>query len=58
MKNCKNLPTEMKIDFIRLYQDKEDPRHTLCCSPEGFPTQKFIEDFSGESLSLSLSLDL
>jgi hypothetical protein len=36
-------------------QDKEDPRHTLGCSPEGFPTQKFIEDFSGESLSLSVS---
>jgi len=42
MKNCKNLPAEMSIDYIRLYQDKSDPSHTIGCSPEGFPTADYI----------------
>lgn len=42
MKNCHMFPTEMKIDFIRLYQDPHDSLHTLGCSPEGFPTKEFI----------------
>lgn len=29
MKNCKNLPAEMKIDYIRVYQDEDDPTHTV-----------------------------
>ena len=47
MKNCKNLPAKMEIDYIRLYQDKEDPTHTLGCSPEGFPTAEFIAAHAG-----------
>jgi hypothetical protein len=43
MQNCKNLPAEMKIDFIRLYQDKSDKTHTLSCSPEKFPTAEWIQ---------------
>jgi len=43
MKNCKNLPAEMKIDFIRLYQDLEDSSHTIGCSPDRFPTAEFIQ---------------
>ena len=38
MKNCKNMPAKMEIDFMRLYQDPEDSTHTLGCSPKGFPT--------------------
>lgn len=66
MKGCKNLPAEMKIDYIRLYQvlfsaprkriiiylccfdkDREDPLHTIGCSPPGFPTKEFIEAHAG-----------
>lgn len=42
MKNCKNLPAEMKIDYVRLYQDIANPSHTLGCSPPGFPTAEYI----------------
>jgi hypothetical protein len=45
MKNCGNLPAEMKIDFVRLYQDTRAADHTLSCSPPGFPTSVFIADF-------------
>jgi hypothetical protein len=43
MKNCKNLPAKMEIDYMRLYQDRDDPSHTVGCSPERFPTAEFIE---------------
>jgi hypothetical protein len=48
MKNCKNLPAEMRFDYIRLYQDRQDPLHTMDCSPPGFPTAEFIAAHSGE----------
>ncbi len=35
----------MKVDFIRLYQDEDDPSHTLGCSPEKYPTAQFIRDY-------------
>ena len=38
MKNCKNLPAKMEVDYIRLYQDRSDPLHTVECSPARFPT--------------------
>lgn len=44
MKNCANLPAEMKIDYIRLYQDPADSSHTTSCSPDAYPTQQFILD--------------
>ena len=46
LKNCNNLPAEMKIDYIRLYQDADSSEHTLSCSPPDFPTSTFIADFS------------
>lgn len=46
MRNCANLPAEMKIDYIRLYQDKHAADHTLSCSPPDFPTSAFITDHS------------
>jgi hypothetical protein len=42
MKNCSNLPSEMKIDYIRLYQDSDDSLHTLGCSPVEYPTADYI----------------
>ena len=44
MKNCDNLPAEMKIDYIRLYQDPNDSTHHVQCSPESHPTKRFIID--------------
>lgn len=41
---CANMPAEMKIDYIRLYQDPHDPSHTTSCSPPAYPTQQFIAD--------------
>jgi hypothetical protein len=45
MGNCANLPAEMKIDYMRLYQDPQAEEHTLSCSPPRFPTSDFIADF-------------
>ena len=42
MQGCRNLPAEMEIDFIRLYQDPLDPKHTLGCSPPQYPTHDWI----------------
>jgi hypothetical protein len=46
LKKCANLPFEMKIDYIRLYQNPTDPLHTIGCSPEAYPTADFIEGHS------------
>ena len=44
MKNCKNLPAEMSIDYIRLYQDtSKGSKHSVGCSPESHPTAGYIE---------------
>ena len=43
MQGCKNLPAEMKVDFIRLYQDTDDPSHTVGCSPDQYPTEDYIK---------------
>jgi Beta-glucan synthesis-associated protein SKN1/KRE6/Sbg1 len=53
MKNCKNLPAKMEIDYIRLYQDKDDPSHTVDCSPERFPTAEFIAAHAGSLFDAS-----
>ena len=44
MRGCKNLPAEMEVDFIRLYQDADDASHTVGCSPDRYPTLRFIHD--------------
>jgi hypothetical protein len=36
-------PAEYKIDYIRVYQDTDDPTHTLGCSPPDFPTKQYID---------------
>lgn len=39
---CKNLPAEMKIDHIRVFQNKEDPIMTVSCDPKEYPTKRYI----------------
>ena len=34
----------MKIDYIRVYQDSTDAKHTVSCDPDAYPTQQFIQD--------------
>ena len=43
MKDCKMFPTEMKIDYVRLYQDTSlESVHTIGCDPPDFPTAVYI----------------
>lgn len=34
---------EMKINYVRVYQDKNDPKQKVGCSTKERPTRKFIE---------------
>lgn len=36
-------PSEYKINWVRVYQDKEDPKQKVGCSTGERPTRKFIE---------------
>jgi hypothetical protein len=41
---CRNFPAFFEIDFVRVYQVKDDnSTHTLGCSPPSRPTKSFIE---------------
>ena len=40
---CDNFPASFQIDYVRVYQAKNEPKHILGCSPEKKPTQLFIE---------------
>lgn len=46
MRGCNNLPAVMKVDFVRLYQDVDDPLHSVGCSTPSHPTAQFIAGFS------------
>eukprot|EP00602_Paraphysomonas_sp_CaronLab_P012455 CAMPEP_0185041464 /NCGR_PEP_ID=MMETSP1103-20130426/40766_1 /TAXON_ID=36769 /ORGANISM="Paraphysomonas bandaiensis, Strain Caron Lab Isolate" /LENGTH=529 /DNA_ID=CAMNT_0027581193 /DNA_START=186 /DNA_END=1772 /DNA_ORIENTATION=+ len=39
---CRSLPAIFSVDHIRIYQDKENPTHTVGCNPRAFPTKKYI----------------
>lgn len=39
----KNIPASYEIDYVRVYQDVNDPMHTLGCSPPTRPTAEWIE---------------
>lgn len=39
---CKTLPAEMKIDHVRVFQNKEDPIMTVSCDPKDYPTKRYI----------------
>lgn len=40
---CQNLPAFFEIDYVRVYQAADDPKHELGCSTESRPTATFIE---------------
>ncbi len=40
---CDNFPASFEIDYVRVYQAKNEPKHHLGCSPEKKPTALFIE---------------
>ena len=39
---CKSLPAKFFVDHVRVYQNKNDSRHSVGCNPRAFPTKKFI----------------
>lgn len=39
----KNVPASFEIDYVRVYQVKDDDRHILGCSPPSRPTKEWIE---------------
>ena len=39
---CDNFPASFEIDYARVYQAVDDPKHTLGCSPVDRPTDLFI----------------
>jgi hypothetical protein len=40
---CKSLPAKFLIDSVRVYQNKNDSRHTIGCNPKDYPTKKWIK---------------
>lgn len=40
---CDNFPANFEIDYVRVWQAVDDPRHQLGCSTKDRPTQLFIE---------------
>jgi len=36
-------PAEYKVNWVRVYQDKNDPKQKVGCSTKERPTRKFIE---------------
>lgn len=40
---CDMLPASFLIDYVRVFQDTQNPAHTVGCSPTSHPTAKFIE---------------
>ena len=40
---CDMLPARMTVDFVRVYQNANDTRYTLGCSPPTRPTKQWID---------------
>lgn len=40
---CENFPASFEIDYVRVYQAKNESRHTVGCSPEKMPTDIYIK---------------
>ncbi len=40
---CDMLPAAMLVDWVRVYQLEDDPRHFVGCDHPTHPTRKFIE---------------
>jgi len=45
---CDNFPASFLIDYVRVYQAKNEPKHILGCSPEKKPTELFIQGHQKE----------
>jgi len=40
---CDNFPSNFEIDYVRVYQAVDEPKHILGCSPPDRPTELFIQ---------------
>ena len=40
---CDNFPASFEIDYVRVWQAKNESKHYLGCSPDHRPTAQFIE---------------
>ena len=40
---CSMLPADFLIDYVHVYQDPNEPLHTIGCDPPGFPTARYIK---------------
>lgn len=40
---CDNFPASFEIDYVRVFQAKNESKHILGCSPEARPTAQYIE---------------
>ena len=40
---CDNFPASFEIDYVRVYQAKNDPKHNVGCSTVDKPTARFIQ---------------
>ena len=43
MMNNKDEPIEMKINYVRVYQNKNDPKQKVGCSTPERPTSQYIK---------------
>lgn len=48
---CDNYPAGFEIDFVRVYQAVNDPKHVLGCSPENRPTEQFIRGHASKFMT-------
>eukprot|EP00571_Detonula_confervacea_P000458 CAMPEP_0172315672 /NCGR_PEP_ID=MMETSP1058-20130122/25938_1 /TAXON_ID=83371 /ORGANISM="Detonula confervacea, Strain CCMP 353" /LENGTH=630 /DNA_ID=CAMNT_0013029803 /DNA_START=124 /DNA_END=2016 /DNA_ORIENTATION=+ len=39
---CENIPASFEIDYVRVYQAKNDPKHILGCSTKDRPSANYI----------------
>jgi len=42
-KMCNNLPAHFLIDFVRIYQNKNDSRQWVGCTSKDFPMMRYLE---------------
>jgi beta-glucan synthesis-associated protein KRE6 len=40
---CENFPASFEIDYVRVWQAKNNTKHILGCSPEHRPTEQYIK---------------
>lgn len=40
---CNNFPADFLIDYVRVYQNKQNPSHTIGCSTKTHPTRTWIK---------------